>query len=300
MTEDAPDGLGQTQVPAPESLTIPVSVISEPSADVLNANSQHINLAPENHIDPNATKAEVSTDERFRYMNPNRAQTLLGEKIYHTTIKEFLFKDVDPVDQSVRSEHQFQTGWSKDRSGKTESGTEVHVRIGESTSYVVEREPYYQQELYEHQDGTEISVTYEPAPGERRSVHYYMTGRGRGEGEKDVPEHITIFDSKANQPLVLTRWSNELRGPDPRFSLALQEMGTLLDQRIEWFPPNNGGDSNGPPSDLGPTPPDQGPMPAAGPVVETSGQIDPGFATEAQNGIAEIPVTQNPPPHDAL
>ncbi len=218
-----------------------------PTQEVLDANSQHINLAPENQpVDPDRSKAEVSEDSRFRMISPERARYLIAEKMLHTVPQQYLFERVEPVDQSYSGEHQRAHGWTQSRSGTTESGAVVHVRRGEFTSYSVEQEPYYHEDLAVHENGTEISVTYGEPGKDARMLVWFIPKTYDGahrvpieQGQKDTPEHITIYDATKHNSLTLTPWSSEIRGYDPRYKAALQEMGTLLGGRIAWNKPNS-------------------------------------------------------------
>lgn len=263
MSEDAPQfppaGGQLPEEAVPEAVPVAVSAVTEQAVDPLEANSQYINLAPENHINPNAKKAEVSEDSRFKMINPNRAMTIMAEKIYGTFAENYVFGNVPVEKQEYGGEHQRGYGYLQTRVGTTESGTKIHVTRGEFKHYSVEREPYYHEELYEHRDGVEISVSYGTPGEDARTLEWYIPTRGKGQEEKDVPEHITIFAAGANQPLTITRWDPEKRRLDSRFDAALQEMGTLLSERINWAEPNNDEPAN-PESEFAlPKSPDQPP-----------------------------------------
>ncbi|MGH7156680.1 MAG: hypothetical protein ACREGG_00990 [Candidatus Saccharimonadales bacterium] len=288
-----------------------VGETDQPRVDPLETNSQYIALAPENYVRPDAKRAEISEDSRFQMINPNRAMSIMSEKMYSDLAQKFLFEGVKPQEQSYSGEHQRGHSWTQYRAGKTESGAEVSVKRGEETYYVVEQKPYYQDEVVEHRDGIEIKVQYGEPGKDARSLHWYLPGRGRGRGEKDVPEHIMIFDAQSDEPLTLTRWNSEMRGPDPRFDCALQEMGTLLSGRITWESPR----SDEPPDSESefalPKSPDQ-PQDGTGgglgletgqqlPSDEGAPQTAPGssddFEASVRNDISNLPETTEPHPN---
>jgi len=183
-------------------------------------------------------KAEVSSDSRFSFINPNRAKFVIGEKIFHPNTLATLFEGVEPLRQDHGGEHQRTTGWTMDRSATTESGAQIHIRNMDVRHSRIEERPLGRTTEriateVEHQNGVDISISYKTAEGKERLVGWFIPRRQFADTrapkeDTDTPESIRILE-QGKEAL-------DLKPGDPDYERAIQEMGTFVNERLTWAP----------------------------------------------------------------